>query len=79
LNRATGETTRKRSPETLDQLTSQELQIAGLVADGLTNRDIAGQLYISPRTVDYHVRKVFSKLGISSRTELVRRGPPEPA
>ena len=74
--RATGETTRKRAPETLDQLTPQELQISGLVADGLTNREIAGQLYISPRRVDYHLRKVFSKLGISSRTELIRHGPP---
>ncbi len=74
--RATGETTRKRAPETLDQLTPQELQISRLVADGLTNREIAGQLYISPRTVDYHLRKVFSKMGISSRSELIRRGPP---
>jgi DNA-binding CsgD family transcriptional regulator len=72
--RATGETTRKRAPETLDQLTPQELQISGLVAGGLTNREIAAQLYISPRTVDYHLRKVFSKLGISSRTELIRQG-----
>jgi DNA-binding CsgD family transcriptional regulator/tetratricopeptide (TPR) repeat protein len=77
--RATGETVRKRSPETLDHLTPQELQIAGLVAEGLTNRDIAGQLYISPRTVDYHLRKVFTKLGISSRAELIRRGAPQPA
>ena len=75
--RATGETTRKREPSTLDQLTPQELQVAGLVADGLTNREIAAQLYLSPRTIDYHLRKVFSKLGISSRTELVRLGLPE--
>jgi DNA-binding CsgD family transcriptional regulator len=74
--RATGETARRRAPETLDQLTPQELQIAGLVAEGHTNKDIAGQLYISPRTVDYHLRKVFAKLGISSRTELIRQGPP---
>jgi len=70
--RATGETTRRRDPSTLDQLTPQELQIAGLVADGLTNRDIAAQLYLSPRTIDYHLRKVFTKLGIASRTQLVR-------
>ena len=70
--RATGETTRKRDPSTLDDLTPQELQIAALVAKGLTNREIAGQLFLSPRTIDYHLRKVFSKLGIASRTELAR-------
>jgi DNA-binding CsgD family transcriptional regulator len=75
--RATGETTRRRDPSTLDQLTPQELQIAGLVAAGMTNRQIAAQLYLSPRTIDYHLRKVFSKLGLSSRTELVRMGVPE--
>jgi DNA-binding CsgD family transcriptional regulator len=74
--RATGETARKRDPSTLDDLTPQELQIAGLVAEGLTNKEIAAQLYLSPRTVDYHLRKVFSKLGIASRTELVRDGLP---
>ena len=72
--RATGETSRRRDPSTLDQLTPQELQIAGLVAGGLTNRQIAAQLYLSPRTIDYHLRKVFSKLGVASRTELVRMG-----
>ena len=71
--RATGETLRKRDPSTLDELTPQERHIAGLVADGLTNRQIASRLFISPRTVDYHLRKVFSKLGIASRTELVKR------
>jgi ATP/maltotriose-dependent transcriptional regulator MalT len=75
--RATGETTRKRDPSTLDQLTPQELQIAGLVADGLTNKEIAAQLYLSPRTIDYHLRKLFSKLGIASRSELIRHGPPQ--
>jgi DNA-binding CsgD family transcriptional regulator len=74
--RATGETARKRDPSTLDDLTPQELQIAGLVADGLTNREIAAQLFLSPRTIDYHLRKVFSKLGIASRTALVRDGLP---
>jgi DNA-binding CsgD family transcriptional regulator len=74
--RATGETTRARNPSTLDQLTPQELQIGGLVAQGLTNREVAAQLYLSPRTVDYHLRKVFSKLGIASRIELVRNGLP---
>jgi DNA-binding NarL/FixJ family response regulator len=75
--RATGETARRRDPSTLDQLTPQELQIAGLVASGMTNRQIAAQLYLSPRTIDYHLRKVFSKLGLSSRTELVRMGVPQ--
>ena len=69
---ATGETARKRNVATLVQLTPQELQIARLVAGGATNRAIAGQLFLSPRTVDYHLRKVFSKLGLSSRHELVR-------
>jgi DNA-binding CsgD family transcriptional regulator len=72
--RATGESTRKRDPSTLDDLTPQELQVAQLVAEGLTNREIAAQLFISPRTVDYHLRTVFAKLGIASRTELVRQG-----
>jgi DNA-binding CsgD family transcriptional regulator len=75
--RATGETARRREPSTLDQLTPQELQIAGLVAAGMTNRQIAAQLYLSPRTIDYHLRKIFSKLGVASRTELVRMGVPE--
>jgi DNA-binding CsgD family transcriptional regulator len=72
--RATGETARRRDPSTLDELTPQETQIAGLVAAGMTNRQIAGQLYLSPRTIDYHLRKVFTKLGLTSRTELVRMG-----
>jgi ATP/maltotriose-dependent transcriptional regulator MalT len=72
--RATGESARKRDPSTLDQLTPQELQIAGLAASGLTNPEIASQLFLSPRTVEYHLGKVFTKLGIASRTELIRRG-----
>jgi DNA-binding CsgD family transcriptional regulator len=75
--RATGETARKRDVSAASQLTPQELQIAGLVTDGLTNREIAAQLYLSPRTVDYHLRKVFTKLGIASRTDLVRGGLPQ--
>ena len=70
--RATGETIGKRGPSALGQLTSQEQQIAGLVADGLTNAEIAARLFLSPRTIDYHLRNVFTKLGIASRTELAR-------
>jgi DNA-binding CsgD family transcriptional regulator len=70
--RATGETARRRETSTLDELTPQELQIAKLVAEGGRNREIAGQLFLSPKTVEYHLRKVFQKLDISSRTELVR-------
>ena len=67
---ATGETVRKRSPETRDSLTAQEAQIAKLAAEGCTNPEIGAQLFISPRTVEWHLRKVFTKLGISSRREL---------
>jgi DNA-binding CsgD family transcriptional regulator len=70
--RATGETARKRDVSTLDELTPQELQIARLVAEGGRNREIAGQLFLSPKTVEYHLRKVFQKLEITSRTELAR-------
>jgi DNA-binding CsgD family transcriptional regulator len=70
--RATGETARKRDPSTLAQLTPQELQIARLVADGASNKDVAAQLFLSPRTIDYHLRKVFSKLGIAARGDLPR-------
>jgi DNA-binding CsgD family transcriptional regulator len=69
---ATGEKTRKRDVSTLDELTPQELRIAQLVAAGATNRDAAAQLYVSPKTVEYHLRKVFMKLGVSSRIELAR-------
>ncbi len=67
---ATGETVRKRTAQTLDVLTSQEAQIARLARGGQTNVEIGAQLYISPRTVEYHLRKVFTKLDISSRKEL---------
>jgi DNA-binding CsgD family transcriptional regulator len=67
---ATGEKVRKRSPETRDELTPQEEQIARLARDGLTNTEIGTQLYISPRTVEWHLRKVFTKLGIMSRRQL---------
>jgi DNA-binding CsgD family transcriptional regulator len=68
--RASGVTSRRRVPETRDQLTPQELQIAGLAAEGLSNREIGQQLYISHRTVAYHLRRIFPKLGITSRTQL---------
>ena len=68
--RASGETARKRDPSTRDQLTPQELQISRLVAAGRTNPEIAAQLFLSPRTIDYHLRKVFTKLEIASRVEL---------
>jgi DNA-binding CsgD family transcriptional regulator len=67
---ATGETVRKRSPETRDDLTPQEAQIAGLAREGLSNPEIGARLFISPRTVQYHLRKVFTKLGITSRYQL---------
>ena len=68
--RAGGETARKRDPTTRDQLTPQEVQISRLVASGMTNPEVAAKLYLSPRTVDYHLRKVFTKLEIASRAEL---------
>jgi DNA-binding CsgD family transcriptional regulator len=67
---ATGETVRKRTVETSKELTSQEAHIARLVADGLTNPEIGAALYISPRTVEWHLRKIFAKLGVSSRRQL---------
>jgi DNA-binding NarL/FixJ family response regulator len=70
--RATGETARKREPSTLSQLTPQERQIVRLVAEGATNQQAAAQLFISKRTVEYHLHNVFTKLGISSRTALIR-------
>jgi DNA-binding CsgD family transcriptional regulator len=69
---ATGETVRKRTVESVDQFTPQEAQVARLAAAGQTNPEIGAQLFISPRTVEYHLRKVFGKLGISSRKELRR-------
>jgi DNA-binding CsgD family transcriptional regulator len=68
--RATGEKARKRTEDTRDQLTVRETQIARLAADGHSNPEIGAQLFISPRTVEYHLRKVFTKLAIASRGEL---------
>jgi DNA-binding NarL/FixJ family response regulator len=68
--RASGETARKRDPSTLDQLTPQELQIARVVAAGASNKQVAAQLFLSPRTIEFHLRHVFAKLGITSRSQL---------
>jgi DNA-binding NarL/FixJ family response regulator len=67
---ATGETVRKRTVETRDDLTPQELQIAELARDGLSNPEISARLFLIRRTVEWHLRKVFSKLDIRSRREL---------
>ena len=69
---ATGETARRRDPSTLDDLTPQELQIARLLAEGKTTREAAAAIFLSPKTVEYHLRHVYQKLGINSREELAR-------
>jgi DNA-binding NarL/FixJ family response regulator len=69
---ASGETARKRDPGTLGELTPQELQVARFVGEGLSNKEVAAQLFLSPRTIDAHLRNVFAKLGITSRTQLAR-------
>jgi len=76
---ATGEYARKRTVETRGDLTPQEAQIARLARDGLSNAEIGARLFISKHTVEYHLRKVFAKLGISSRTKLAQALPPDPS
>ena len=72
--RASGETARRREPSTTADLTAQERHVATLVRQGLNNRDVAAQLFVSPRTVDFHLRNVFAKLGplLASRTRSAR-------
>jgi DNA-binding CsgD family transcriptional regulator len=70
--RASGESARKRDESTATNLTAQERQVARFVADGLSNREVAAQLFLSPRTIDFHLRNVFAKTGVTSRGELVR-------
>ena len=67
---ATGERARKRTAQTREDLTAQEAQVARLARDGLSNPEIGARLFISPRTVEYHLHKVFTKLGIRSRNQL---------
>jgi DNA-binding CsgD family transcriptional regulator len=70
--RASGETARRRNPSTLLDLTPMELKVAQLVSTGLSNKDVAAQCWVSPRTVAFHLRNVFTKVGVSSRTELAQ-------
>ncbi len=75
---ATGETARKRTDQARFDLTAQEAHVARLVGEGLTNSEVAAQLFLSQSTVDYHLRKVFKKLGVATRTQLARRLPGGP-
>ena len=76
---AVGERAQPRTSATTSDLTPQEARVAGLAVEGVTNNQIAAQLFISPRTVEYHLRKVFRKLGVSSRSQLARHLPASPS
>jgi ATP/maltotriose-dependent transcriptional regulator MalT len=76
---ATSETLRRRDPTTIDQLTAQELQIGLLLASGNTTREAAAALFLSPKTIEYHLRHVYQKLGIHSREELTEKLSASPA
>jgi DNA-binding NarL/FixJ family response regulator len=71
--RASGDSSQAPEVNGFDSLTPQELQIVRMVGRGASNRDIAAQLFLSPRTVEYHLYKAYPKLGISSRTQLISR------
>jgi DNA-binding CsgD family transcriptional regulator/tetratricopeptide (TPR) repeat protein len=70
--RASGSTARKRDPSTLTKLTPMELQVAQLVTAGMSNKEVAAQCWVSPRTVEFHLRNLFTKTGVTSRGELAR-------
>jgi DNA-binding CsgD family transcriptional regulator len=72
---ATGEAIRRRAPSGVQTLTPQELQVSLLLAEGKTTREVAAALFLSPKTVEYHLRKVYTKLGIKSRAELAAQLP----
>jgi DNA-binding CsgD family transcriptional regulator len=72
LPRATGEKLRRRRVQVGEELTPQELQVALQVAEGKTNKEVAAALFLSPKTVEFHLARVFRKLELSSRTELIR-------
>jgi DNA-binding NarL/FixJ family response regulator len=70
--RASGETARRRDPSSRDHLTPRSSRSSRLVAEGMSNKEVAAQLFLSTRTIVYHPRKVFAKLAITSRTQLAR-------
>ena len=70
--RASGARARRRTPDTRDDLTPQERRVAALVAEGLTNREVAARLFLSPKTIETHLGNVYRKLGVRSRTQLAR-------